>query len=104
MDLNILYSFCDMDNLSLFSCKDKRSTQLYMSGRSYRKCAIYSDKLTAHKKYFKPGKGCTFSLHSCVGPNSLLVAQCYMERLVGVGEVSKVLQQVSAVPVFFIME
>ena len=92
MDLNTLYSFCGMDNLSLFSCKDRRSTQLYMSGRSYWQCAKYSDKLTAHKKYFQPGKGCTFSLHSCVGLSSLLVAQCYMERLVGVGKVSKVLQ------------
>ena len=47
--------------------------------------------LTAWRKYFQRGKGCTFSLQSCVGPSSLLVAPCYMERLVGFGKVSKVL-------------
>ena len=92
MELNILDSFCGMDNLSLFSCKDKSSTQLYMSGRSYWKCAKHSDKLTANRTYFQPEKGCNFLLHSCVRHCSLPVAQGYMERLVGVGEVSKVFQ------------
>ena len=104
MDLSILYSFCDIDKLSLLSCKGKRCTQFYMSVRSYRKCPKQSDKLTAQRKYYEPSKSCTFSLHSCVGPSSLLVAPCYMERLVGVGKVSKVLRLAIAVPVFFIVE
>ena len=56
--------------------------------------------LTARRKYFQPGKGCIFSLHRCTGPSSLLVAPCYMELLVGVGKVSKVLRYVSAGPIF----
>ena len=39
--------------------------------------------LTAWRKYFQPGKGCTFLLHSFVGPSSILVVPCNMERLVG---------------------
>ena len=48
-DITVL-SFCDIsDNLSLLSCKDKRSTQFYKSVWPYWKCAKRSDNSNGTK-------------------------------------------------------